>query len=171
MGNLRYIACKDCLGPVRIDDGSYQNQHGEVCQHYGARVLQRNCESNMTIFRSPDGQVSIPWEPDTPCPKGYIKEEVRGARAVRRLERELDARDIQRHHNWLRKRDHLFNRSQRREDLKQIARDGVYTVTDKDGCKHTKHVSEFGRSMARQALRKMDGGYSERYDPGNFRRE
>src|SRR5262252_755070 len=104
MANLRYLACTKCESPVRVDDGSYQNDRGEVCQHYGARLRQHNCESSMVIFRSPNGKISIPWQPDAPCPKGYRREEIHGANNVRHLERELDARDIARHEKFQLKR-------------------------------------------------------------------
>lgn len=122
----------------------------------------------MTIFRGPNGKISIPWEPNAPCPKGYVVEEVRGARAVRRLEKELDAKDIQRHQQFQEKlrRLHEPARAKRREDLKQIIREGVTTHEGR-----TIRVSEFGRAIAREALRRSEAGYSKQYDPGNYRRE
>lgn len=173
MPTKRYIACYDCHGPVRIDDGSYQNQRGEVCQHYGARSPQKNVESTLVIFRGADGKPSIPWDPNTPCPKGYTREEIRGVRATRRLEKELDARDYARHQHFQQKKEVIFGprRQRSREDLKQIIRDGTYTVTDGNGSIKTRHVTEFGRSLAREALRRMDSGYSKPFEAGNYRRE
>lgn len=122
----------------------------------------------MTIFRSKDGKISIPWSRDTPCPPNYVAEEVRGARAVRRLEKEMDAKDIQRHQNHQLKQQAIFGpqREKRKEDLRQIVREGQ---TVHEG--RTIKVSEFGRELARQALRKSEQGYSQNYSPGNYRRE
>lgn len=161
-----YIYCDQCRHCIRTDDGSY-------CRHYLTRARTHNVESSMVVFRSPDGKVSIPWEPNAPCPAGYVREEVRGARAVRKLERELDARDLRRHQQHMAKREFVFGpqRQKRREDLKQIVRDGSYTVTDRDGRTHTKHVTQVGRDLARAALSRLDSGYSKSYDPGNYRRD
>lgn len=163
---MRYLACDKCKGPVRVDDGSFLNSKGEQCDHLGQR--SRNAESTMTIFRGPDGKISIPWEPDAPCPKGYVVEEVRGTRAVRKLERELDQKDIARHKSHQEKLRLLHEpaRAKRREDLKQIIREGVTTHEGR-----TIRVSEFGRAIAREALRRSESGYTKQYDPGNYRRE
>lgn len=123
----------------------------------------------MTVFRGPNGEISIPWERSTPCPKGYEVEEVRGARAVRRLEKELDAKDIKRHQDFKLKQEAIFGpqREKRRQDLRQIVRDGV---TVHEG--RTIRVSDFGRAVAQAKLDQLNkGGYSDCYDPGNHRRE
>ena len=171
---MRYLACEKCCGPVRVDDGSFTNHRGQRCEHFYESTPSKNAESVMVIFRGPDGKVSIPWEPNTPCPKGYVVEEVRGAPAVRRLEKELDQKDIQRYKRHQAKLERIFapQRAQRREDLKQLARDGVTTVREKDGSTRTIQVSEFGRALAREKLRRLDqGGYANNYEPGNYRRE
>lgn len=169
---MRYIACEKCQGPVRVDDGSYLNHKGEQCTHFFEIGVDtgRNSESVTVIFRGPNGKVSIPWEPDTPCPAGYVREEVRGARAVRRLEKELDAKDIARYRQHQEKLQRVFapQRAQRREDLKQIIREGVTTHEGR-----TIRVSQFGRDLARERLRRLDQESSTRgnYDPGNYRRD
>src|SRR5438552_521156 len=87
-----YLHCTDCNSVVRVAPDP-------ECVHFG-KATRRTTESVTTIFRGPNGRVSIPWSPDAKVPKGFVKEEVRGARAVRRLEKELDAQDLQRHrHN------------------------------------------------------------------------
>lgn len=154
-----YIWCDKGNHLIRVDDGS-------LCEHYAPPA--RNTESTMTIFRGPGGKISIPWDPSTPCPPGYTLEQVRGARAVRKLEKELDAKDIKRHQQFQEKlqRLHAPSKAQRREDLKQIVRDGVTTHEGR-----TIRVSEFGREMARQALQRSEQKYSQNYEPGNYRRE
>lgn len=88
---------------------------------------------------------------------------------MRRLEKELDAKDIKRHQDFQLKQQAIFGRQRekRREDLRQIVRDGV---TVHEG--RTIRVSEFGRAMAQAKLDQLNkGGYSQNYDPGNHRRE
>lgn len=168
----RYIACTKCEAPVRVDDGSFLNTRGEQCEHLFEP--RKNCESSLTVFRSPDGKISIPWEPTDPCPPGYQIEEVKGARAVRRLEKELDSQDRKRYEQFQLKLERVKGpgREKRRQDLQQIIRDGVTTVPDGRGGIRTIHVSPFGRDIARAALARIDRGtYSKNYDPGNYRRE
>lgn len=172
MSRSFYRACDKCGGPVRVDDGSFINHKGEECIHFFEAT--RNVESTLTVFRSPDGKVSIPWEPNAPCPPGYTTEEIRGAAATRRLEKELDAQDRKRYERYQQKVERLKapSRERRRQDLQQIIREGCTTVPDGRGGTRTIRVSQFGRDIARQALKRIDqGGYSQRYDPGNYRRE
>jgi len=159
--NQRFMYCDDCAKVVRVDLPE--------CVHFGAIKVSKHVESTTVVFRSSSGKISIPWDDKTPCPKGYVREEIRGARAVRRLEQELDAKDLQRHRNWQEKRQLLFRHDERREDLKQIISQGVTTKVDADGTRRTIHVSQFGRDLARQALRRIDSAPPERYDPGNYR--
>lgn len=165
MRGQRFTYCDGCKKVVRIDLPE--------CVHFGAFKAGKNTESVTVVFRSPDGKVSIPWDPNTPCPKGYVREEVRGARATRKLEKELDARDYRRYQHFQQKKEVIFGprRQRSREDLKQIIRDGTYTMTGRDGHTQTRHVTEFGRSLAREALRRMDSGYSKPFEAGNYRRE
>jgi len=164
MANMIYLWCKDCEAVREVSPEP-------ACVHFGRVPKRRNAESVTVVFRSPDGKVSIPWEPNAPCPKGYVREEVRGARAVRRLEKELDAKDMKRYQRFQENRQRLFRHDKRREDLKQIVSQGVTTKIDHDGSRRTIQVSQFGRDLAREALRKMDNAPSERYEPGNYRRE
>lgn len=155
------IYCSTGDHMIRTDDGSY-------CEHFEAQQSTKGVESVTVVFRSPDGKVSIPWDHETPCPPGYAREEIRGPRALRKLERELDAADIKRHNNFRDNRDRLYEpqRRQRREDLRQIIRDGV---TVHEG--RTIRVTQQGRDIARAALERGERGYSDRYDPGNHRRD
>lgn len=164
MANAHYLYCRDCKAVKQVSPAP-------ECIHFGKVGRTRNCASSMTIFRGPDGQISVPWDDKTPCPKGYEREEIRGARAVRQIERELDAKDIARHRRFQENRQKLFRHDQRREDLKQIISQGVTTKRDAQGNVKTIHVTEFGRKLAREALRRMDSAPTDRYDPGNYRRE
>lgn len=158
---MRMIYCTTGDHMIRTDDGSY-------CDHYIEKHVDKGVESVTVIFRSPDGKISIPWDHSSPCPAGYQREEVRGPKALRKLERELDAADIKRHNNFRDNRDRLFApmRQQRRDDLQQIVRDGV---TVHEG--RTIRVTQQGRDIARAALERSERGYSDRYDPGNHRRD
>lgn len=140
--------CDDCSKVVRTDVPE--------CVHYGAYKLQKNTESVTVVFRSKDGRVSIPWEPNAKCPTGYVREEVRGSRAVRRLERELDAKDLQRHRESQLRMEAMKapQLHYHRERLKQIARE---------------HPHQFGRDLAKAALSRSERGYSSNYDAGNHR--
>lgn len=165
---MRFTACEKCKGPVRVDDGSLINHKGEPCTHFGG-PRERNVESVTTIFLGPDGKISIPWERNTPCPPGYVVEEVRGAQAVRKLEKELDQKDIKRYQQHKLKQEAIFGaqRAKRQEDLKQIVREGVAIHEGR-----TIKVSDFGRRIAQEKLDQLNkGGYSQNYDPGNHRRE
>ncbi len=165
----RYLLCHKCETIVRVDDNSYLNSRGEPCDHFFD--TPKTSESTLVVFRSPDGKISIPWEPNAPCPPGYTKEEIKGAAASRRLEKELDAADRKRYEQYQLKVERIKGpaRERRRADLQQIMRDGCTTVPDGQGGLRTINVSQFGRDIARQALAKMDSGYSKSYDPGNFR--
>jgi len=168
----RYLACYKCETSVRVDDNSFINSRGEQCEHFFDQT--KNTESSLTVFRSPDGKVSIPWEPNAPCPAGYRKEEIRGARATRKLERELDAQDRKRYQQHQLKLEAVKGpgREKRRADLQQLIRDGVTTVPDGRGGQRTIHVTQMGRDIARAALAKIDNRpTSGNYDPGNYRRE
>jgi DNA-binding MarR family transcriptional regulator len=50
-----------------------------------------------------------------------------------------------------------------------MVRTGVATLTGADGSRKTIHLTEKGRDLAREALRRSESGYSQRYDPGNHR--
>lgn len=142
--------CDSCSKVVRTDIPE--------CVHYGAYRMQKNVESVTVVFRGPDGKVSIPWEPGAKCPSGYVREEVRGARAVRRLEKELDAKDLAKHRHFKEQQERLFSpqMNHHRENLKHIART---------------HQHQFGRDLAKAALARSERGYSSTYDPGNHRSE
>lgn len=167
MPNRHYLYCAACKAVMQVSPEP-------ECVHFGRASRQHNAESVMVVFRSPDGKVSIPWEPNTPCPKGYVREEIRGVRATRRLEKELDTIDRKRYEQHQLKLQNVLGpqRERRRQDLHQIIREGQTTVPDGRGGQRTIRVTEMGRNIAREALRKMDnGGYSQRYEPGNYRRE
>ena len=159
----RYIWCNDCKALIRLDTGEY-------CDHYIAKNFP-SIESVTVVFRGPNGDVSIPWDHSSPTPEGYVREELRGSRALRKLERELDAKDIKRHAQYQEKVERQFymQREQRRRDLHDMIRTGVAVVQGADGSKRTIHLSERGRDLARAQLERGQRGYSERYDPGNHR--
>lgn len=140
--------CDDCSKVVRTDIPE--------CVHFGAFKMQKNAESVTVVFRSKDGKVSIPWSPDAKCPPNYVREEIRGARAVRKLEREMDASDLRRHRKSTARMEALKapQLNYHRERLKQIARE---------------HPHQFGRDLAKAALTKSEQGYSTNFDAGNHR--
>lgn len=145
----RYIFCDQCHTCIRTDDGSY-------CQHYLTRGRTHNVESTMTIFRSHDGKVSVPWSPDSKCPKGFVREEVRGARAVRRLEKELDSKDLARHRHFQEKTERMM------EPINRSIREGL-----KHQMRNARHP--FEKQLAQAALDKMERGYGDRFEAGNHR--
>jgi hypothetical protein len=116
----------------------------------------RNSESSMTVFRYADGRISIPWEPNSKVPAGAVREEVKGAHNVRKLEREMDAHDLKRHRKHKESYDRVFGPEleARRENLKHIART---------------HEHPFGRALAQAALDRQQSGYSTNFDAGNHR--
>jgi len=152
-----YLHCVDCNQVVRISPDP-------ECVHYGKLPRRRNSESVTVVFRGPNGRVSIPWSPDAKIPKGFVREEVRGARAVRRLEKELDAQDLIRHRRNQESEHRVFGPSRQRirEDLHQMIREGVAKVGDR-----TVQLTDTGKEYARAALKKLDGGYSKNFDPDN----
>lgn len=101
MPNRHYQFCHDCQ-KVK------QTHPLPGCIHFGKQPRHRNSESSMVIFRYPDGRTSIPWSPDAKTPKGAIREEVRGAKAVRKLERELDAKDLSKHRHYQEKLERMM---------------------------------------------------------------
>lgn len=107
MPNRHYIACAKCTLPVRVDDGSFKTRTGKRCEHLGG-TPHRNSESSMVIFRFADGRISVPWEPGSKVPAGAVREEVRGARAVRKLEREMDAKDLSKHRHYEEKLERMM---------------------------------------------------------------
>lgn len=155
MSRSLYLACDKCHGLVRVDDGSYSTRNG-VCEHLDADYRHRNVESSMTVFKYADGRTSIPWSPDVPTPRGAERVEVRGSHNVRKLERELDAKDSARHRKHKESVERVFGPelAARRKNLRQIARE---------------HPHQFGRDLAAAALQRSQRGYSENYDPGNHR--
>jgi hypothetical protein len=146
--NQRFQYCDDCKKVVRVDLPE--------CVHFGAFVQQKNAESSMVVFRSADGKVSIPWEPNAKCPAGYQREEVRGARNVRKLERELDAKDLARH------RQHQEKMERFMAPINSSMREGL-----KAQMRNARHP--FEKDLAQAALDHLDRGYSDRYDAGNHR--
>ena len=166
MSRSTYLWCETGNHLIRTDNG-------EFCEHYIAKHSTKGVESVTVIFRGPDGKITLPWQHDAPCPPGSVREEVRGPKALRRLEKELDAKDLKRHRDYVEKEARLKapGLARRRADLHQIIRDGATTVPDGKGGRRTIHVSPFGREIARHALARMERGYSDRYDPGNHRRD
>jgi hypothetical protein len=116
----------------------------------------RNAESVTVVFRGPNGETSIPWEPTAKCPPGYQREEIRGSWAVRKLERELDAKDLQHYRETQERKQMLIEPrlQHHRENLKQIVREAR---------------NPFERHLAQAALDRSQRGYSTNYDPGNHR--
>lgn len=156
MSRQHYIACEKCVGLVRVDDGSYATRNG-TCEHLDADRRQRNSESSMVVFKSKDGRISIPWEPNAPTPKGFVREEVRGANNVRKLEREMDAHDLKRHKRHKESIERVFGPEleARRNNLKELARSAPHP---------------FSRALAQAALDKQSRGYSNsNWEAGNHR--
>ncbi len=150
MPNLHYLWCRECAA-VR------QTYPKPECVHFGKVKRHRNSESSMVVFRFKDGRVSIPWEPGTKVPQGAVREEVRGARAVRKLEREMDAKDLSRHHNYQEKLERMMepvNHSMR-EGLRHQMRNATTT---------------FEREYVQATLDRLDRKpVTSGYDPGNHR--
>lgn len=141
--------CDDCKKVVRVDLPE--------CVHFGAFTAQKNSESSMVILRKPDGSISIPWEPTARCPKGAVREEVRGSRAVRKLERELDAKDISKHHRYQEKMERMM------APINASVRDGLKRQM-------ANARNPFEKDFARRALERIDRTpITSGYDPGNHR--
>jgi len=149
MANLHFKYCDTCKAVK-------QTYPDPECSHFGK--VQRNTESVMVIFRGPDGKVSIPWSDKTKTPEGFVREEVRGAKAVRKLERELDAKDLARHHQYQEKMERFM------EPINNSVREGL--KRQRDNARHP-----FERDLAAAALARMDRGYSQNFDAGNHRSE
>lgn len=101
--------------------------------------------------------MSIPWEPGAKCPAGYERQEVRGARAVRRLEKELDAKDLTKHRHFKEQQERLFSpqMNHHRENLRHIVRNATHP---------------FQKSLAQAALDRSQRGYSnQNWEAGNHR--
>lgn len=141
-----YRHCTPCNRVVRVDEPE--------CAHFGR--AQRNSESVTVVFRGPDGKVSIPWEPTAKCPEGFVREEVRGARAVRRLERELDAKDLATH------RATEERKARFQEPINKVVRENLL-----HRMRNATHP--FEKSLAQAALDRMERSYSTNYDAGNHR--
>jgi hypothetical protein len=167
MGSIRqrFMYCDDCHKVVRVDLPE--------CIHFGACTMRRNAESVTVVYRNKDGKISTPWNPDHPRvvanarKHGLERVEIRGARAVRKFERELDARDLSRHRRHMEKREQLFapmiNRA--RQDLHDIVREGQTRIGNQ-----VIKVSQQGRNLAREELRRLERGYSEQnWESGNHR--
>lgn len=141
-----YRYCDPCAKVVRIDEPE--------CAHFGR--AQRNSESVTVVFRGPDGKISIPWEPTAKCPEGFVREEVRGARAVRRLERELDAKDLATH------RATEERKARFQEPINKVVRENLHHKL-----RNARHP--FERQLVQGMLDRMDRGYSSNYEAGNHR--
>ena len=152
MANRHYLYCNACKDVKQISPEP-------ECVHFGKLPRRRNSESSMVIFRNADGKVSIPWEPNARTPKGFVREEVRGARAVRKLERELDARDLQRHRHYQEKHERIM------APINASVRDGLKRQMSSA---RTQFEKDYVRRMLERLERKP---VTSGFDAGNHRSE
>ena len=150
MPNRHYQFCPDC--------SAVKQTHPEPgCVHFGKQRRHTNSESSMVVFRFADGRTSIPWSPDAKVPRGAVREEIRGAKAVRKLERELDAKDLSKHRHYQEKLERMM------EPIQASMRSGLRQQMNRA-------TTQFERDYVRAAMERLDRKPSEQnWEAGNHR--
>lgn len=150
MPSRHYLYCEPCKKVRQVSPEP-------ACIHFGKRSLQHNSESSMVVFRFADGRTSIPWSPDAKLPRGAVREEIRGAKAVRKLERELDAKDLSKHRHYQEKLERMM------EPINASMRAGLHRQM-------SNATTQFERDYVRGVLDRLDRQpASSGYEAGNHR--
>jgi hypothetical protein len=130
-----------------------------ACPTCGAETVQVHFPSQQSqcdpvvVFKAPDGSFRFPGDPNglaahRYAAQGYERIEYRGAQEVRRFETEIEKKE--------------FSKAARRVEAMQAAREARESVNRRELRHKMESMSEFGRAVARAAMRKNDEKPRER---------